>query len=310
MSKNGVRIMAENGATVLVMKIITIVVAVLMIATVALPVIEDAQAGLVIHKQNTGQTYSMIESSSTTEYVITVSGTTVTVNDYTVGPLSELTHIAFTDTLFVQYLSSSLRVLSDNYTGNDINTTTITFSNGTATWTSNGNSYSNTYSWIMIADPDGNYGAFNSGEVFFNADSKVFLGYTNLTTNTNSDLTPTTVTVRAAGFFGTYDDLQTLICTTSTAGITSISGTAVIDSAVVHSDSTISVNLASSQVSCVFTTDVGDYTDNIELYGRIIAPLEYTVIDNSMYSLFGVIGVLLVIVPVMMAVRMMALKRN
>ena len=310
MSECGVQIMAENGATVLVMKIMVIVVAVLMIATVALPAVQYAQSDIYTTENNSGNNYA-VASGNTNLAVALDAANEVWISGFKINT-STMDVVMFSDTFLVRHFKTLNpdTIYVDSLTDKaNYGTTAITVTGTQISFTDANNTQRTlTYTGeLMYAAPEGDYGYFVNGSTFkINEDSKLYMCAAD--NATNSDLSPSSVgyiTVMS----GTMGEFASDWAFSTTSGVTSVSVSASLSGITDLGDRSYSVELSSATTTV--TTNLGDYT-NTALVG-VFAPLEYKYVgdaDGSMISLIGIIPIMLILVPVMMAVRMMALKRN
>lgn len=298
---------AQTMAMTMTQKIVAIAVTIIIISTVALPIIDDAEAGIKVVTQNTGQTFSMVEQDNSTDYTITyISSSSVSINGV-IYPINTYDIILYSDGLTVDIAASNMRVTTPDYLEN---TTEIVLSGGTATYT-NTSSIEHTadYSWFLIMNTTGNYGLFRSGEIFINEESTLY--YTRANTSfTNSDLDPSSVNARGYVMAGTFDNLKSVFAQSNTTGVTSIELSGKITGVTEVSKGVYSVKVGTNKIDAVADTNLGEYTNTAIAMSIIAAPLNYYYYDDSSTSMFGIVAIMLILVPVMLAVRMITLRRN
>jgi hypothetical protein len=186
--------------------------------------------------------------------------------------------------------------------------TSVTFENGTATWYGGGATQTKTYSWLYVPDSDGSYGSFNSGDsIRFNSNA-VLYGMTYNIDVSNPDLTPSTVRYTSVVAKGTYNNMQSVFLHTANESVTASDCTMSLEASV-QSDY-YSYDYGTTRANIAVENNIGDYNyTGTTVF--LIAPVDYTyTIELDGADLFGVVAILLVLVPVMMAVRMIALRRN
>lgn len=298
----------KSGAGGLVYSVVAIAIIVLIVSTVAVPVIEDSTDGIKISKQNSGQMFALTTVNDSKSYSFSYDSESgyVTVNDYSFKPTNGST-LAFTDSIYV-FFQNGMRAYADNDV-TAVSTSSIVFASGVASWNISGVEYTASYTYAFLPDPNGTYGAFKSGDVIkFNADSKlVYTGANQLFTNSNLD--PSSILVRNLVLYGTYDNFDSLWARSTTEGITYISLNSDLGDLVTQFDDGHMELTVGSNWQITAETNLGDYTRLTTLI-TVIAPLEYWVHDSNMVSLFGVVTIILFLVPVMMAVRMIQTRRN
>lgn len=304
--------MANATATPMTMtqKIIAIAVVIIIISSVALPVIDQMQQGTTETGSNT-PLFRVGEITDANEHILSFSSGTATFDDYSVDMSSAGNQImAVTDSIVVFHRNSSndMRVYAADADTPYGAVSSITFENGTATWEISDTTYTKTYTQLYALDPNGNYGGYTSGtELKFNADSVLFGWQFNLDVK-NPDLDPSTIRYISLLFKGTYNDMQSVILTTANEAVTESDGTVSL-SAHLQDGGYYSFVLGTDATSTVVENDVGDYFATLGY--ALLAPITYTYseeLDGA--DLFGVVAIMLILVPVMMAVRMIALKRN
>lgn len=301
----------QNAAMTLTQKIISIAVIIIVISTIALPVI-DSDFSREIQHTNTGYQYR-VGSTSDDVTISIVSTGVVSINGVNYSDLTSYAAVAFTDTGWIRMAGNgnSLTVFgSQSLSNSQILTSSVTYSNGTITWESGGSTYTDSYtSPVYHISDSGNYAAFknaNTPTIYFNEDSSLWTMAANATA-TNSGLSPSSITARTVVFNGTYNDFDSTELLITTDGVEGVKATVNMSSFLVDHGSYYGWEDVDT-VPFTIETDLGNYSSSTIW---IIAPLNYTEIEGEgTNTLFSVVAILLVLVPVMMAVRMITLKRN
>jgi len=281
--------MAENAAMTMTQKIIAIAVTIIIISTVAIPVIGDLQNQQYSIVQNTDSRYSSLDtptfSIEVSNSVVSLDGTNV---DDIVG--SQPLYIA-TDKFFIRSLLSSDTHSSVSVFGPlagspdySITVKSIVSDNGSVTITdTSNNEYTATISWAFVPNSNGNYGMFepnNSRTLYIDADADVIL----VNALTSSQMVT----------YGKFTELNILFKLTSGTMVTTGTFTAVPTEHI---------------------TEGGDYYvyNGQNGVNAVFAPLSYHVLNDDnkgLFNLIGIIPIILILVPVMIAVRMITLRRN
>lgn len=288
--------------------VLSILVAVIVVATVAIPVIEDSSKEIRTSQNNVSEKYMMSESTTgditieATEtagtFIINGESKTFISGDYGGGFWCILTN-----NLFVRLYSTSSWVLFDGLPASSTNlgTTgkveinnkgwTVTIPSGS----SGAGTYTGTYDWICYPNEKGNYGLYRfSGNMYVDNDSTVFA--IKESRNTGSDGAMTTPAVIWSGSIDGGDNTKIAWNRTSDQ---------VID---VSSSTDVHIQYSEKgEVSTKISGVTVEYGDNSASIATVIIPIEYHVItenDSAMISILQIVPLLLLIVPVMMAVRM------
>lgn len=288
----------KSGAGGLVYSVVAIAIIVLIVSTVAVPVIEDAQNNVAVEKQMSGQLYSAVGTKET--ITLGYSGSFPTFNGIEMPNLypDQTRYMILTDTAiavceYTQQAWTPWYVKTNNLLTNtpiDDVGYSVLFENGTLTVTAASTSLT-TYSWLMVPDKNGDYGVWNYTERpwFVDDDSIIYLGL-----NLNA------ITYVASG---TLDALTVNL---------------FIENGVLGNDVTVNVTSAptadgQSNVLSGLSLDNAGTTVELRNFAKIFVPLKYHVIDDSgeaLYNLIGILPILLFLVPVMFAVRMIQTRRN
>lgn len=292
----------KSGAGGLVYSVVAIAIIVLIVSTVAVPIIEDAQKEQTSLINNSTQNY--VSTTSDTEPVVitwnvgtlTVNGAVVDHGTYTVvaAGLNCILYVESNTATTMVYVDSSNpsvlnRIVSLTWDSGSI--TVVNPSNIETTYLNVGN--------IYYINNDGNIGMFVNGtDAHIDHDQSVLY-----------------VSLRTGSYIGTNTIVNGVV---SAAGIPFkgvVSGTVVDPSAysivpeVTEDESGLSYTLGKLSVSYEYNeTSYGPFFN-----GVVFAPLAYHTItesEQSIINLLAVIPVLLFLVPVMFAVRMIQTRRN
>ena len=283
-------------------KIIAIAVTIIIISTVAAPVIQDIETGYTAEEMNTGSRFSLASTSE----VITINKIDgfACINGVSIRSIfpdvastvlaivsdSMVANLYFQSGTYANLYVTSPDLFPDasNYT-KEIAGGTIVFDSGTVTYTSEDEETvtSTTYEYVFVPDQDGNYGSWSSSggtftdPIYVDSGKSVYLYYR----TTNNILSAS----------GTLD---------------SISSNFFVNSGSLDTDTEITMNyehLANGSNRLDSVSFSPSFLGSVS----ILAPLKYTTVTNIEDSgLFGVIMILLFLVPLMMAVRMITLRRN
>lgn len=281
--------------------VIALVVVVLLIFTVAIPVIESASESQVTTGQNTTQRYILKENFTDAE--ISINNGVVSIGDYDLTLQGSGDVIAMSDSFYVWASSGNNTLLVRSVDGK-FSVASLSISNGAMTFTSGGTEHTITYTdALLLASDKGTYGMFPiNSEIRFNKDSVLFTTFDSSVTN--DQLTPSSVGTVAL-MKGTYDNLQTLFVFENEDSITTAEFTGTFSQTPIENDGYYSFN--NTRINGTLTTNLGDYSGS-NFYQAILAPIDYTYIsdnDSMIITLLGVIPLMLVIVPVMLAVQLM-----
>lgn len=301
---------SNASATTLTQKVIAIAVMIVVISTVALPVIGDMQDGETKTGSNT-PIYRLDLLNDSAAHTLSFADSTATYGDYVISftGVTSGTLLAFSDTFMAFYRSSSgdMRIYVNDGSAPYGAMSSITFENGIATWTASGNTYTKAYSWLYVPNQNGSLGAFNTGDTIkFNASSELWAFQYNLDVK-NQDLEPATIRYVTALNHGTYNNMQSVIAYTANESVTSTDS--VVSLNAISDDGYLTYIVGSSTADYTVENNLGVYTASLKFF--VTAPVEYTyTTGNDWANLIGVLPILLILVPVMMAVRMIATRRN
>jgi hypothetical protein len=303
---------AQTMAMTTTQKIIAIAVTIIIISTVAIPIIDDMEKQFEVTSNNTTQRYTASTSLTDVDISISVANSIATINGYEVGT-GNFAVIAISDTFVIRGQgSSSVAIAVD---GTQYSASAATISGKVLSFTASGTDYTFEYDdYIYYAAENGKYGYFaNTGTEFYvNSGSNVVYAFTNFV-GTNNDLDPTT-----AGFYGVFSlsvENETLVpvwMESRTEGVEYISTSVVLPDGMIKDNEDGSYTITAGSVPIDFVTDLGTYSLDADHRIGFIAPIEYRhVVDSAgMIDLINIIPILLILIPVMMAVRMITLKRN
>lgn len=297
---------AQTMAMTTTQKIIAIAVTIIIISTVAIPVIDDLQSTIHSTGQNTTQKFA-VSNQAVDSVSIQLSGSVVTVNGFSLTP-SEQVIIAISDDFRIVALDIGGTVQVHVGTDSDTNRTTgdITITNGNLTYTVYGSDTPTvkalTSPNILYASESGSYGQFSGGLLNVNKDTVMYAVVSH--TVSNAGLDPTSLYVSAV-VKGTYQGLASAFAYGANSASVSIPEANITEKpGYLSIDTSKGVNISASAVQGVYSTY--DFV-------QFVAPLQYTYYsdaDSGLINLIGVIPILLILVPLMMAVRMIALRRN
>lgn len=296
--------MANATATPMTMtqKIVAIAVAIIIISTVAAPVIQDLQDGESTILSNTGSRFSLVEADekitvSTIDSFACINGVSIRslFPDAATTVLTILSDVVVANIYYTNDTYSNCYITSPelfpeatNFS-QTLSTGTLVFDNGVVTFTdAEENSTSAAYDYVFIPDTDGDYGSWlYSGStgfdqpIYVDSGKKIYAYYR--------------TTGNALSASGTLDDMNVNLMVRS--GAIDEETTMTLD----YQNLSNGTNLLESM----------SFDPSFSGSVSVLAPLKYTVTEDvEQASLFGVILLLLFLVPVMMAVRMIALRRN
>lgn len=308
---------AQTMAMTATQKIIAIAVTIIIISTVALPVIEDMQKEYYIIEQNTGYNYSyssglkdielsFIQNDDTT-FNYSIDGNAIYSN------IDDSSHevAVYTDRGVAYLLPTVFVALFEDTDGTtiyfaDASSIVMTVSNSVLTIAYGDGDTTTTkevgeISWMYYPNSEGSYGVFaGSDYIHIDNDSKALI---------------VAHPVIAGGVFTPY-----YVGEFSNGSITVLAASAWSDN--VFHDVTPNVIVdRDTDYNDPLNTMWGDVTGTCVLPNSTtydftnlitwIAPIDYKAVDsNSEAGLFSVVAIILVLVPVMMAVRMITLRRN
>lgn len=282
--------------------VVGLIISILIVSAVAIPIIEDSTKYVNSVENNTVQKYSMIESTGThtisyvSPGVFNIDGEekTITTDDNkifypffvsdTIGILPRPTG-AF---IFGSGLESSPITM-------DQTTDVLSFSNGTWTLNYHGtNTYTGSYSWLIIPDDKGDYGMFRFSTSSIHIDNSADF----IVLNENSSYAESATTNYGATI------LRGSVNTGLTGKVWATMNGVKTD---ITDDVTIKINLNGDkgEISSHLASITQKWGDSAEkALVTVIAPITYHVIsenDNSIISLIHILPVLL-IVSLLMAI--------
>ena len=282
--------------------LVSLVVIVLVVSTVALPVVQDSQYSVTDKAMNANERYTISSPSET--YTIEVIDGALSFNG--VDPDEILTGESGTayiiwDSGSIEYYKSAgswttlgtIYVYSENdgFFANQY-IKKVVCSNGTITATTSANvDYTYSYTFLMCPDVNGEYGSYNRADlttesIYADSSSTIYIydGY----------YTHTMLIAK-----GTYDDINVIIaCANSEVTTDDVS----VSFVTTPTDLNLSNKLDSISVT-------GQTVRNLEIF----IPIEYTTIteNNSViYTLLAIIPLLLMIIPVMIVARLVVNGRD
>lgn len=273
--------------------VLSILVAVIIVATVAIPVIEDSSKDIHSTVQNTTQRYYATSSSDLSEdLTITLeTDNTYTINGerYDASP-NNIVMITDTGDMWVIYSNNyNLYQKSDNYAQRSLGIGGFTtfYTDGTyKATTSAGVEYTGTFSNVIYPSKDGDLGYFlNSTAYADDASDVIFFS-----------ISGTNGAMFAIKYKATGEEVEKIVSPFASGAEVTLTDAAISYNS---TDETIADNAING-----LTYKVGDTSYTLRAF---IAPLEYKTIsenDSAMISILQIVPLLLLIVPVMMAVRM------
>ena len=281
--------------------VLSILVAVIVVATVAIPVIEDSSLNINTEKNNIAPRYSMIEDSNTSRIEVVFNGG----SSYTIaGKTADYTGCyILTDKFQIRLAADSFTIYNPVYGYQTKFTTennTVVFDQGVCKYKdASGNNVETPYDWIYYPDVGGEFGQYYLQYPIYvdkGTSVKVFSG-------------PFGYAIYAAEVNDSGDVTWIQNPYTTTGAVTN----QPIES--YSYDLTITANVSSdAPAGCwaitsgtinVSTTDPSPSSSDTPPF--FIAPVNYHEItshDSTMISILQIVPLLLLIVPVMMAVRM------
>lgn len=299
-------------------KVVALAVIVLVICTAAIPTISDAQDQIKSTTNNTNTSYRVIDASMSDVYSYEVIDDKLYCNgEEIVGfnlPSAGRMYGVFASDRNLGQLMSTGQINLDAVLPNAGAPTSVLQGTGKVIYNAGTlqvykadteiTSDVVDYTWAIVPyfTEDSSYGrvVVSSGtEKYISNDSEMYIILPASAVN-SSWTSGGTAKIIASGngtvksIIVTYNDSGTIATSTDITGI-SISGLTKVD------------DLHYSFVNLTVTTPAGTTTVNTDVY----IPLEYEYIsndDDSMRSLFGIIPILLVMIPVMFAVRMIGAR--
>lgn len=281
--------------------VLSILVAVIVVATVAIPVIEDSQSKIYEVELNTNEFFTVQTEISPIEinFVDPATGTFV-INgvDAKIGEGNyKIDFRLFGDSINL-YIKSNYSVLIDSAAGSRtviVSGATFTVdSEGAWTLSSGSNTITGTTTMLVYSDPNGTYGYYSSNG--YEKGLYITKGNTAYISGNVSDVSLFCKAVISESGITDADVVFAIESSGSTATETGKTISSTITTTPID-DNNFSLKVTSAE----FTVDGVSATANIYL------PIEYKSTTNesrTMVSILSIIPLLLLIVPVMMAVRM------
>lgn len=298
------------NAMTLSQKVIAIAVTIIIISIVAIPVIQDVQEGNAVAENNTGESVRLASSNVTVSFS---DGVHYLNNVALPSDLAVNTAVAYSDNLAIVINASGFVIYDYSIPGN-WTTTNATISNGIySSVDTSAVEHTGAVDGVLYGySVTGNIGNFK--QLSFNVDKdKEISGYIRATV---WDPQQTILSIRGY-FHGTVNDLHfeyAVDYTHSPRVNLDISKIAI---------SLIDYELSEDGLSYIVNPGVSvTYTDPdgvvwagstgvTAIEYQLFAPIQYHILDSDgVNPLINVIPVILILVPLMMAVRMMALRRN
>lgn len=282
--------------------ILSILVAVIVVATVAIPVIEDSQSKIYEVGLNTNEFFTVQTEISPIkiDFVDTTTGTfAINGVDAKVGEGDyKIDFRLFGDTFYL-YIRSDYSVLIDSVT--ESRTTLVSGatlnvdSEGAWTLSSGSNNITGTTTKIIYTDPNGTYGYYSSSG--YGKGLYITKGNTAYLTGSVSD---TSFFCKAVISESGITDADVIFAIESSGGSTATESVKTVSSTITTTpidDNNFSLKVTSAELTA----------DGVSATANIYLPIEYKSTTNesrTMVSILSIIPLLLLIVPVMMVVRM------
>lgn len=313
--------MAEGNPGGIAYTVVCLTVVVILIATVALPVIEDMQEGAVKTDKNTDTLYLMSEETSVSISYGTAGGSAI-INgvEYAAPRTSGGDPLLFSDNLYIQsHNVNKVIVLYDLTKTNPVVGTLsangeIVIENGVYSIdTTNGTLGGTVEGTLWVKNQTGTLGRFIPANmtdpgVFFDKDSFIAIGNENAMTLTNSN--NESISVRGT-FGGTMDTFNFMSVVNMTDSVVLDPANCSVSFSYQKVDD-YTYKLISNPITISVVYDGSTYTGTLNP-AKWFASMEYDTLDEdeqSNYDLLGVVAILLILVPVLMAARMIAGRRN
>lgn len=304
--------MANATATPMTMtqKIIAIAVAIIIISTVAIPIIDDMEKQFEVTSNNTTQRYTASTSLSDVDVSLSVANSIASINGYEVGT-ANYAILVITDTFVIRAQgANNLAIAVD---GTQYSTPSASITGKVLSFTASEVDYTFEYEdYIYYAAENGKYGYFANTEFYANVGTTILYAYTNFGAS-NSDLDPS-----SANFLGLFslsiedNALVPVWVESRTEGVEYEPTPVTLPDSLIKDNEDGSYTVTAGTLPLSFVTNVGTYSMDADYRIGFIAPMEYKHIMDSagMIDLINIIPILLILIPVMMAVRMITLKRN
>lgn len=288
-------------------KLITLTIMVLVIASVAIPVITDLQ-DRTESVDNTG--YRAIMTDVKTEITVTLTSDGFTVGSHAFTTSYNGYYIAMADNNILMYTGSgstpSLQLIdltTPKLTNISVIGSTVTYNNGSYTLTTGGSTTTGTYSGdLKILSTSGAYGIWRAGDVFFNDDSQ-FWFFANSTFTVGSD----SVNIRGivSGTISSMAWNSAINASSNPMAIVAPSAlAAVVTSTISEADGAKSFASFDNRLSYTVAGNTYSVTNTGSTY--VIAEISYDIDADlgTMGSLIQVIPIMLILVAVMFAVNL------
>lgn len=283
--------------------VLSILVAVIVVATVAIPVIEDSSKEIKTLKNNTTEAFFVSESDDE-PIVITADN----VGNYTINgePFTKSTLIALNEGFTIRYSGTNLQIrnLKDTTYNYDespsLASQSVTIHNGVLT-TGSGKSFSYTGP-VLYKSENGTYGQTVYGqEYYIDNDATI---YTDIGLNFGTDNYLALMIMK-----GTWQDMKVTAASNNESGTVTVLDPAdfTVSLQGITQDTAISGLAKNTRIDATFDNGVESQSGTASQTRYLWAPIEYHTItnnDSTMISILQIVPLLLLIVPVMMAVRM------
>lgn len=281
-------------------KIIAIAVTIIIISTVAIPVIDDLQESQKSAANNTSELFNAVIGSGE-DITITTSDGAASINGYAAPSGVDV----FVSASLVVFYNNGLKVVDmvNNFVG--AVSGSIVISDRTFNYTTAGSvekSGTITGTYLYLAE-NGTYGQFKP------QDGARF--------NNNSQMYGVVLTAPIAAV--NYTAVTAFVSGSVRGGFVVNEGYDLVNGSLVDVTSTLTPKLTYTETDgynvLSAASVVADVSGSSGYAGilHIYAPIQYHYIsdeDSSLFNLIGVIPIILILVPLMLAVRMIALKRN
>ena len=297
--------------------VVALVVIVLIVATTVIPVIADVQEQQYTGKNNTAISYSILDANDTGSYVYEVKNGKLFLNgeelkDVALPATGRLFGIFVTDSSQGQLMNTgqiNVTVIDATKTAGStelppiipdedkliFNNGTISVYDGSAGTTAN----YGTYTKAMIPNGKGPYALASTSNVkYISNESEYFIRITAATIN--ADYTFATGFVKATPKDGITGSIINYVADGEQHSLTNLTGTV----------SGLSVNDAVSYSYTTLTTTINEITATQDY---VFIPIKYNYIsddDSMIRALLGVIPLMLLVVPVMLAANMITTRRD
>ena len=287
---------------------IGIIVVLIVIVSVAVPILSQMEAGISERANNTTQSYVMMDDAETTVTVDYVSTSSYKINDKTFTlTASSQTLVVLADSLWVQMLSSG-SVVNDFQTGADIYLSpgdSLTFADGS--WSLTGSTTrSGSYTTLLYPSDRGDLGLFTT-PVWIDDDATAYM-YTNFAIADSSDDKTRKIYALVSVTGSTSTVVSASIYTTGSGYNQTLDGslTAVLK----ETGESSRVSTQYNGVAWTYTPTTGSAVTSNS--GVIIAPLSYTTLVGSETPVGAMISIIpmLMIVGLIVAVIALFLRRS